>query len=155
MRKFEEFEELINDCGDLIFSAVFAITKSRKKSLEIISQAGEKYIECRKKLKNTSERYHKLAEYCEKILKTKLSAKFEENFMSDEEREKILTSIKLYINKGGKRKKRFGTIIFIVIMLVIIAIITFYEIKFIRSDEFSEGMAGWYEKNSTSQNNMG
>lgn len=66
--------------------------------------------------------------------------------MSVEEKEKILISVKLYINSGGKRKKRFGTIVFMIIMLVIIALVAYYELEYIRSDEFAEGMAGWYQK---------
>ena len=146
MRKFEEFEELINDYGDLIFSAVFAAANSRERSLEIISQAGEKYIECRANLKNSSEKYQKLIGYCEKILKTKLSVETAEKSLSDEEKEKILMSVKMYINGGGKRKKRFATLIFILIIIAVIALAVFYEVKFVGSDEFAEGMAGWYQK---------
>lgn len=146
MRTYEDFEGLIYSGGDLLFSAILSVTGSREKALEVIIEASEKYIECGKKLKNANEKYRYMAKICEKLLKTPLPSEPAEEFLTDEERDKVLAAARMYISSGGKSRKRLWVIITVGVLLLIAAVILAYELHFILSDEFDFGWKGWFRK---------
>lgn len=155
MRSYEEFENLIYSGGDMLFSAVVSVTKSREKALEIIMQASEKYIECHKRLKNPNEKYRHMVKICEQILKVPLPNNTADEFLTDEERDKILAAARMYIGTGGKAKKRLWIIIIVGVLLVIIAIIVVCELNFIVSEKFDSGWAEWYKKEESFRERFG
>lgn len=155
MRTYEDFEELIFSGGDSLFSAVFSVTRSREKALEVIIKASEKYIECGKRMKNTNDKYRYMAKNCEKLLKTTLQGKSAKEFLSDEERDKILAAARMYISTGGKDRKRLWIIITVGVLLIIIALILAYELQFILSDEFDSGWSEWINKEEDFRNRYG
>ncbi|MBQ8623390.1 MAG: hypothetical protein IJ424_03315 [Oscillospiraceae bacterium] len=142
MRSYDEFEQLIYSGGDLLFSCIFAKTNSREETVEIICSAAEKYLENRKKLKNQNGRYRLLAEYCERILEEPLQGDYDNEHLSDNEREIILASAKLYIASGGKFKKLKSTLIFIAVVIVVAVLLFIWALSFFYSDEFRSGVAG-------------
>lgn len=146
MRSYEEFESLIYSGGDMLFSAILSVTGSRQKTLEVITQAAEKYIESRKRLKNPNEKYRYMAKICERILRSPLSNAPVDEFLTDEERGKILAVARMYIGTGGKDRKRLWMIITVGVILVIISIIVVYKLNFIVSDEFDSGWVEWLKK---------
>ncbi len=155
MRSYEEFESLISGGGDLLFSTVLSATKSREKALEIIMQATEKYLDSRKNLKNSNEKYRHMVKICEEILKAPLPDNTAHELLTDEERDKILATARLYIRTGGKAKKRLQIIIVAGVLLVIVAIIVAYKLNFILSDEFNSGWTEWYKKEQAFRERFG
>lgn len=155
MRTYEDFEGLVFGVGDFLFSAVLSVTGSREKALEVIIKASEKYIECGKRMKNTNEKYRHMVKICEKMLKTPLPDEPAKEFLTDEERDKILAAARMYISTGGKDKKRLWIIVTVGVLLIIIAVILVYELQFTLSDEFDSGWAEWYKKEEDFRNRYG
>jgi hypothetical protein len=146
MRSYEEFENLIYSCGDRLFSTVLSVTESREKTEEIIINASEKYLECHKHFKSEEAQYSYLEKKCRRLLKKPFPKQHEDNFLTKEERGKILTSAKLYINSGGKPRKFKGIVITAVVFVLVIAVLTVYKLNFMQSEEYSEGWGQWYQK---------
>lgn len=146
MKTFEDFEELIYSGGDMLFSTVLSVTGSRKKALEVITQAAEKYIDSRKRLKNTNEEYRYIAKLCERILGSSLSNAPADEFLTDEERDKILAAVRMYIGTRGRDRKRLWLIITAGVVLAVIALLVAYELDFVLSDEFDAAWAEWLKK---------
>ena len=142
MRSYDEFERLMYQGSDLLFSCVLSKTESREKALEIICRASEDYLECNKKFRNQNERYRFLAGCCERTLKAPLRGEFERVRLTESEYEQILASAKLYISNGGKPKKRKSSLIFAVIAIVAIILVAASAISFFYSDAFRYGMMG-------------
>lgn len=146
MRTYEEFEQLLYSGGDMLFSAVLTVTDSREKAMEVIIQASEKYMECHKILKNSNDKYRCIARFCEQILKVPLTSVPHGEYLTDDERDKVLSAVRIYINAGGKDRKRLWMIITAGVFLVILALIVACKLEFISSDEFNAGWAEWYKK---------
>ena len=156
MRTFDEFEQLIYDGGDLLFSSVLMVTKSRKKALEVLCLAGEKYLECTKRLNTKNQKYRFYAGVCERILKRRLPNNPNADRLTDEEREKILSSAKIHIasNCKPKKSKLIKALIILAIILFVVGVVA-YEIHYFYSDEFKQGYADWYKKEEEFQKNHG
>lgn len=155
MKSFEEYEQFVVMGGDMLFACLLTVTGSREKSLEIMAQASEKFLDSRVRTKNSNERYRLMAKYCMKTLGGGLPKKPDDARLTDDEREKLFTSARLYITSGGKAKKRLWLIITVGVFLVILAIIIAISLGSILSEEFDLGWSEWYNKEEQFRNQNG
>ncbi|MDO4945403.1 MAG: hypothetical protein Q4E74_09420 [Ruminococcus sp.] len=153
MKTEKDIEDFLEYGADRLFSAVLNVTKDRRRAVSILTEVTEDYCLCRKKFKTVSAAYRYIRKKCEKKMKCALPKLAEDAYLTDEEKESIMTSAKLKMSSGIK-KERLTAIIVAGAIALIIALTAAYAINFV--DKYGAGgMTQWYEKEENQKEQWG
>ena len=145
MREYSDFERLMKKYGNKLFSTILDEVENRERTVEIMSACCEQYLEYPHRLKTEQDKYRLYLKLCSVNSGRHFHITKRRERLNAYERAKILKSAELYARSGGKAKQRRGELQALMIILAIIAVLLFIEIRFVYSGKFQEGFAAYSE----------
>ena len=153
MREYSEFKELIDKCGNRIFTTVLEVTGSRELTIETMSACADEYMECKGKMNTLAQRYKCFVMLCSKRLNKKFFITKRREKMTNEEKGIVLKSAELYYKTGGRARKRRINLIIALITLAFLGILFAIELHFMYSDGLQRGWREWEDAEDERESN--
>lgn len=146
-------EDFLEYGADTLFSAILNVTKDRRRAVSILAEITGECCFCRKKFRNSAASYRYIFRQCEKKMKCALPKHPDDAYLTDDEKEMIMTSVKLKMH-SGKKHKRLMSIIATGIIALVIALTAVYAINFV-DKHGTDGMTQWSEKEEKQKEQWG
>ena len=146
-------EEFLEYGADTLFSAILNVAKDRRRAVSILAEIIGECCLCRKRFRNSAAAYRYIFRQCEKKMKCTLPKHPENAYLTDGEKEMIMTSAKLKLRSGIKHK-RLTSIIAAGIIALVIALTAVYAVNFV-DKHGTDGMTQWSEKEEKQKEQWG